>query len=165
MSDSPEPALLGLLARAAEMRAEGETWPTIAAAVDRSANTVQKWPKQHAKRWKKLFARAEAALLKDASSEAVHTLRKLLRSKVPKVQQDSAQKLLLLREARTKTGRSRGDRAAGSAVPEVRQLVEYLEGLSDGQFRELFDPPDPGALAPGPPDPALGHPPRPALAE
>ena len=63
MSDSPEPELHALIARAAEMRAEGETWPTVAAAVGRSANTVQKWPKQHARRWKKLFARAEAALL------------------------------------------------------------------------------------------------------
>ena len=164
MSETPEPALHALIARAAEMRAEGETWPVVAAAVCRSATTVQKWPKQHAKRWKQVFARAEAALLKDASSEAVHTLRKLLRSKVPKVQQDSAQKLLLLREARTKTGRSRGGRPAGGA-PEVRQLVEYLEGLSDGQFRELFDPPDPGALAPGPPVTALGHLDRPALPE
>jgi hypothetical protein len=164
MANSPEPALGGLIARAAEMRAEGETWQVVADAIGRSANTVKKWPKQHAKRWNKLFARAEAALLKDASSEAVHTLRKLLRSKVAKVQHDAAQKLLLLREARSKTGRSR-ERSGGSAVPEVRQLVEFLEGLSDGQFRELFDPPDPDALAPGHPDAAVAHSPRPAVAE
>ena len=164
MADSPEPALAALIARAAEMRAEGETWQTVADAVGRSRLTVQKWPKQHAKRWTKLFARAEASLLKDASSEAVHTLRKLLRSKIPKVQQDSAQKLLVLREARTKTGRARVGRTGGSAVPEVRGLVEYLEGLSDARFRELFDPPDPGALAPGPPDPTVADPAGPALA-
>jgi len=165
MAPSPDPVLDGLIARAAEMRAEGATWQTVADAIGRSRRTVESWPKKHAKRWKRLFARAEAALLKDASSEAVHTLRKLLRSKLPKVQHDAAQKLLLLREARTKTGRNRGERPGGSAVPEVRQLVEYLEGLSDGQFRELFDPPDPGALAPGPPVAAVARPSRPALAE
>ncbi len=122
-----EPAIEALVALAAETRVGGAKWQGVADAVKRSVSTVQKWPKQFPDLWKKHFARAETALMKDASSEAMHTLRQLMRSKNEKVRHEAAQRILHLREARKKPARKAKDGAAGSPVPEIRQLVDYLE--------------------------------------
>ena len=104
----PDVQLEALIALAAEKRVAGEKWQAVAEAVNRSVRTVQNWPKGHPEVWKKHFAKAEAHLMKDASSEAMHVLRKLMRSKREDVQQLAAQKILQLREARKKTAREIG---------------------------------------------------------
>ena len=142
MSD-PEIPLEDLVALAAEKRVAGEKWQAVADAVKRSERTVRGWPKGHPELWKKHYAKAESLLVKDAASEALHTLRKLLRSESETVQQHAAQKLLQLRDARKKPA-LKGVGAGGSPIPEVRQLVDYLQGMSHDQFHETFGPdPDP----------------------
>ena len=160
----PDVQLEALIALAAEKRVAGEKWQAVAEAVNRSVRTVQNWPKGHPEVWKKHFAKAEAHLMKDASSEEMHVLRKLMRSKREDVQQLAAQKILQLREARKKTARKQGADAAGSPIPEVRQLIGYLEGMTHEQFYDScgIDPP---ALADGPPEPLGDDPECPALAE
>ena len=54
-SRNPE-KIEALLTQAAELRAAGQTWETVAAAVGRSAETVRRWPKQHPKLWLRLLA-------------------------------------------------------------------------------------------------------------
>ena len=161
---NPDAQLEALIALAAEKRVAGEKWQAVAEAVNRSVRTVQNWQKSHPEVWKKHFAKAEAHLMKDASSEAMHVLRKLMRSKREDVQQLAAQKILQLREARKKTTRKKGADAVGSLVPEVRQLIGYLEGMTHEQFYDSFGI-DPPALAGGPPEPLGGDPECPALAE
>ncbi len=161
-----EPALENLVTLAAEKRVAGEKWQAVADAVRRSLGTVQKWPKQYPDLWKQHYAKAEAALLKDASSEAMLTLRQLLRAESEPVRQAAAQKILQIREDRKKPARKKGDGAAGSPVPEIRQLVDYLEGLSHERYAELFDEGGAGTAPPGgPAETAFGDPPRPALPE
>jgi len=149
-----------LIARAVELRVSGEKWQAVADACNRSLKTVQSWPKIHAEVWVKLYAKAEARLMKDASSEAMHVLRKLMRSELPAVQQLAAQKILHLREQRKKATRKKREPAGGSPVPEVRQLVVYLEGMTYDQFYESF-----GIDADRPAEPAAGDSPSPAIAE
>ncbi len=152
-----------LIARAAELRVAGEKWQTVAAEIGRSVVTVTGWPKRHPELWKKHYARAVAEQLKDAASEAMHTLRKLMRSPQEEVQQLAAQKILQLREARERAAQQKG-KPVGSPVPEVRQLVDYLEGMTHEQFYDSFGL-DPPAAVGGPAEPADRDPPRPSLAE
>ncbi len=152
-----------LIARAAELRVAGEKWLTVAAELGRSVQTVTGWPNKHPELWKKHYARAVTEQLKDASSEAMHTLRKLMRSPHEEVQQLAAQKILQLREAREKAAQQKG-KPVGSPVPEVRQLVDYLEGMTHEQFYNSFGL-DPPAAVGGAAEPVDRDPPRPRLAE
>ena len=88
----------------------------------------------------------------------------LLQIVLADVQQLATQKILQLREARKKTARKNGADAAGNPIPEVRQLIGYLEGMTHEQFYDSFGI-DPPALAGGPPEPVGGDPECPALAE
>ena len=135
------------LARAAEMRTGGETWQKVADELGRTLTAVKQWPGNYSDRWLPLLAMAEAELLQDLNSESLLTLRQLLRSKSDPVRQrasDAVRKLL------GDLPEGRAGRIRESPVPEIRQLVAYLETLSEGQFREYFDPP-----ADDPPPPAL----------
>ena len=127
------------LARAAEMRTGGETWQKVADELGRTLTAVKQWPGNYADRWVPLLAGAEADLLQELNSESMLTMRQLLRSKCEPVRQkaaDALQKLLA-----DLPGVHAG-RVSESPVPEIRQLVAYLETLSEGQFRELFEVPD-----------------------
>ncbi len=160
----PETPLEELIALAAEMRVAGEKWQTVASAVKRGLTTVQRWPKCHPEPWKKYYAKAEALLMKDAASEALHTLRKLLRSESETVQQHAAQKLLQLRDARKKPARP-SDGSGGSPIAEVRQLVDFLEALNHDQFHDYFGDPEPPAPADEPAPAPRGDRASPALAQ
>ena len=163
---SAESAPHDFIALAAEKRVAGETWATIARAVNRSVRVVQTWPKRFPELWKKHYAKAEATLMKEASSEAMHTLRKLMRSESEPVQQLAAQKILQLQESRAKPGKKSGnDGADGSPIPEIRQIVDYLEGLTHEQFTEQFGAAEPGVVVAAPPEIAGDDPASPALTE
>ena len=163
---SAELAPHDFIALAAEKRVAGETWVAIARAVNRSVRTVQTWPKRFPELWKKHYAKAEATLMKEASSEAMHTLRKLMRSESEPVQQLAAQKILQLQEARAKPTRQSGhDGADGSSIPEIRQIVDYLEGLTHEQFTEQFGTPEPGMVVAALAEIESDDPASPAVAE
>ena len=163
---STESAPHDFIALAAEKRVAGETWATIARAVNRSVRVVQTWPKRFPDLWKKHYAKAEALLMKEASSEAMHTLRKLMRSVSEPVQQLAAQKILQLQESRAKPARTSGKEGAdGSTIPEIRQIVDYLEGLTHEQFAEQFGPAELGVAVAETAEIAGDDPASPALAE
>src|SRR5205823_5367444 len=69
-----------LLSRAAELRAGGSTWDAVAAKLNRSADTVRRWPALDPDRWQAALRAAERRLVAEAGAESVLVLRTLLRS-------------------------------------------------------------------------------------
>ena len=126
-----------LLSQAAELRAAGQTWETVAAAVGRSAETVRRWPKQHPKLWLRCLRDAETQLLRDATAESVHTLRKQLRSEDEKASRDAAEKLIRSRVALDKKVATAKKPKAKTS--EFQRVAAYLETLSDADIGQLID--------------------------
>src|SRR6266508_4144959 len=52
-----------LLNQAAELRAGGATWESVAAKLNRRADTVRKWPRDYADRWELALREAERRLV------------------------------------------------------------------------------------------------------
>lgn len=136
-----EVALRELVGRIAASRVAGEKWQAIADSLGKAMGTVESYPRRYPAIWKAAYAKAEKAILKEARSEALHTLRKLLRSDSEAVQQQAAQKLLLVAEAKAQAKLAAAAPRSGSPIAEVRELVEFLEGMDHDRFREFFGEP------------------------
>jgi hypothetical protein len=162
-----------LIARAAEERAGGATWAATAARLDRSAETVRRWPAMYPDRWQAALRDAEFRLVGDAGAEALLTLRQLLRSDDEKVRRDCARALIRLRLDMTRLGlNTPADRPASELTPEAVRFIAYLDGHSDDELAQLTadlrpprhpddEPAEPAAAARDPRDAASGetHPP------
>ncbi|HVK14601.1 MAG TPA: hypothetical protein VM597_38035 [Gemmataceae bacterium] len=126
----PPPDLLPAVERAAELRAAGFAWKSVAEELDRPWKTVEKWPRLYPDFWADRLAAARAELRDGAADEAVAVLRNLLRSDDEKIQRDASRDLL--------------DRAAPKAEAEppkrsdLHRLADFLEGLSDDDRRTLL---------------------------
>src|SRR6478752_9745744 len=77
--------LQSLLARAAELRAVGYTWPAIAKRVHRKARTCQQWPRRCAADWQFYYQAARLRRFEETSEEAHTRLHGLLRAEDEKV--------------------------------------------------------------------------------
>jgi hypothetical protein len=123
-----------VLARAAELRATGNSWEAVAAQMHRSVSTIRKWPNLYAERWHAALRAAERRLLADAGAESVLVLRQLLRSDDEKVRRDAAKFLIDLRLEQAKL-----DPPATSSAPpsDIQLFAAFLEGLTDEQLEQL----------------------------
>lgn len=90
----PPVELHGLLARAAQMRAGGETWPAVATALGRAVSTVEQWPSRHPQAWSKALVGAIENALGEYENEALLTARMMLRSKDERAKADAMRALL-----------------------------------------------------------------------
>ena len=135
---APKPPPDHLLAKAADRRAGGASWDAVAAQVGRAADTVRKWPAAYPAAWKKLLRAAERQLVRDATAESVHTLRRQLRSDDEKTSREAAQKLIQFRVALGRRGK-RAKAAPTKPPSELMRTAAYLETLSDDQLTRLFD--------------------------
>ena len=124
-----------LLALAAELRAGGASWATVAKTVNRRQPTVKRWPEMYPELWAAHLAVAERQLVSDAAAEGVHVLRRQLRSEDDKTSRDAAAKLLDFKLA--------GDKRAPPPDPAPKsrhhRIADHLEGLTDDQLQHLFD--------------------------
>ena len=93
-----EPHRGALIAEAAALRAAGQSWETIGAAVDRHADTVRRWPDRYRDEWCRTYRAVEAQLRADAAIEARTTLRAMLRDKRGKYRLGAATQLLKSRD-------------------------------------------------------------------
>src|SRR5205807_526728 len=82
---------------AAQLRAEGSTWPAVGKQLRRSPHTVRKWPQVYPERWKAAQFEAERRVAADAEGESVLILRQLLRAQDHKMRWHAAKSLLDLR--------------------------------------------------------------------
>jgi hypothetical protein len=127
-----------LLARAAELRAAGSNWEAVATQLNRSAETVRKWPALHPERWAAATRDAERRLAAEAGSESVLVLRQLLRSKDEKVRRDAAKFLIYFRLELAKLDRKDpSDPTSPPPTSDAARLVAFLEGHTDDELARL----------------------------
>jgi hypothetical protein len=118
----PSRRTLRFLAAAAELRAGGATWETVAAHLSRAVAKVRHWPIRYRDYWNAAYQAAERRRRAVARVEAVNVLRGLLRSEDGRAKRDAARALLSL------TAR-KGD---GAAAAEADPLTELVEGIRRG---------------------------------
>ena len=114
------------LAVAAELRAAGAPWSTIAERLRRRPETCRRWPKRHPAAWRQLYADAVQELRHECEAEAVRTLRQMLRSKSERAQRDAAHELIAL--LRLRTGKPMNDDGPRRiSLDEIADAFEALE--------------------------------------
>jgi transposase len=135
-----------LLYKAAELRAGGSKWETVAKALHRSIDTVREWPRRYRDRWAAVFRIAERSLVSDVSAESILVLRTLLRSEDEKVRRDAANSLMSIRIDLAKHDRTESD-AAPNLSPDTARLAAFLEGRPDDELARVAAQFTPAATA------------------
>jgi hypothetical protein len=110
------------LSAAAELRAAGATWETVAGHLRRAIAKCRRWPIRYRDYWTVAYQAAERRRNAVARQEAVNALRGLLRSEDARAKRDSARALLSL------TARE-GD---GAAAAEATPITDLVEGICRG---------------------------------
>jgi hypothetical protein len=136
MSTAKPPAE-SVLARAAELRAAGSSWESVAAKLNRAADAVRKWPTLYPAQWQAALHTAERRLVCETSAEAVLILRNLLRSDDEKVRRDAARFLIDLRLELFKLDRTSAADSPPQLTSDAARLVAFLEGHSDDELDRL----------------------------
>src|SRR5262245_51993593 len=129
---TPSSALAHLLVRAAELRAGGTVWETVAATVGRSVDTCRRWPRKYPDLWRRAYGAAARENLAGGGAEGLRMLRALLRSEDEKVKRDAARVLATL------FARARRSRRLHGPAPEADPLSAVAEALTDDQLRALL---------------------------
>src|SRR5262245_15708510 len=83
--DEPCKIPLRLLALAAEHRAMGLKWESVAGRLGRPPETVRRWPVRYPEAWQRLYRAAERRAIAEGGAEARTVVRTLLRSKDERV--------------------------------------------------------------------------------
>jgi hypothetical protein len=134
----PKPPPDRLLLEAAELRAAGSSWETIAAAVGRAVNTVRQWQGNYRARWTAALRAAEARIATEAAAESVLALRAQLRSEDIAVSRDAARQLIRYRVALDKI-ETPDPAEPAAARSDAARVVAHLEALTDDQRDQLVD--------------------------
>src|SRR5262245_1369760 len=74
-----------LLTVAAELRAAGASWATVADQVGRQPATCQQWPVRYRERWDRLYREVQQRRFAESNAEAETLLRGLLRDDDKKI--------------------------------------------------------------------------------
>jgi len=116
---------------AADLRAQGATWQTIALKLGRQMALLHRWVKVYAAEWERLFREVEERLSREANNESRTVLRELLRNPEPKVRLAAAERLarIRLQEKKAEPPNPRTDVAALVAAADEmsdEELEEYL---------------------------------------
>jgi hypothetical protein len=127
------------LLQAAELKVGGASWDTIARQLNRSAETVRKWPVEYADRWAAALHKAERHLAGEIESDGILVLRKLLFSDDEKVRSIAARALINLRLDLEKL-----DQKAPAPAPPPpplspvsRRFLTLVDGLSHDDLKAI----------------------------
>src|SRR5262245_33185539 len=126
-----------LFARAAELRATGATWETVAKEVNRAARTVRRWPRKYAERWDTAYVLAERLLAAQSDCESIHTLRRLLLSEDERVRWHAAKCLIARRVERDKLALKTPPISATHLTSEATRLIAFLDGQPDEELAAI----------------------------
>ena len=137
--------LARLIFRAAELRSMGFSWATVGREVERDPETVRKWPKRYAKRWRREYRFAVSANAIAASAEAMQLLRQELRGELPRFRCDSAKAILRYLESRRwrnakypkKEPKDLKDQK-GDTPESIYRFIQHVESLTDDQREALI---------------------------
>jgi HEAT repeat protein len=117
---------------AADLRAQGGTWATIALQLKRQPGLLMRWTRLYAQEWERLLNEAEERLSRHANSESRAVLRELLRSGEPRVRLAAAERLAKLR-LQEKAKETPPDPHA-----DVAAFVAAAEAMSDAELEEYL---------------------------
>jgi hypothetical protein len=133
---STETPLREQIERAAELRAAGTSWPTVATTLQQNVNAIRQWPSIYSTEWTAAHQDAEKRQLAEACAESILILRQLLRSDNDKIRCQSARFLLEQRLALTKL-QQQAHPSTAPFTSEAAQLVAFLEGHTHEQLAEI----------------------------
>jgi hypothetical protein len=125
---NPDPKTLRLLSAAAELRAGGATWETVAAHLKRTVHKCRRWPIRYRDYWATAYLAAERRRTAVARQEAVNALRVLLRCQDLRAKRDAARALLSLTS-------HEGD---GAAAADTDPINDLLEGVLRGANPDIL---------------------------
>src|SRR5262245_33947435 len=122
------------LEAAADLRAAGFPWETIARKLDDRflPGAVEAWPAEFPDVWGPRFLATHRRLAAEAEAEARAVLRRDLRQTEGKDRRDVAKKLL-------DHGRRNTPGHPAASPSDVEHLVDYLEGLSHADLRSHLE--------------------------
>lgn len=117
---------------AAELRAAGATWETIAEQLDRHPNHVSRWSRVYREEWEAMLQQAEERQSRCGDDQSRSTLKELLRSQNPKARSATAGKF---------AQQVREDQAARPPGPNAELLAKLamIEEMSDEELDETLD--------------------------
>ena len=128
------PKLLTLLTRAAELRAAGASWTTVAQEIRKIAETCRAWPRRFPETWRRLFRQALGERAAEGGVEAHIYLRKLIRHDNPHISLCAAQFLQRAWESQM-TREDKAERPDPAQVAaEVAEFAKFVKGLTDDQL-------------------------------
>jgi hypothetical protein len=117
------------LEEAAELRAAGATWETIAGQLQRQKNVVSRWQNYYAEEWEQLLRDAEERTSRHANNEARNSLRIALRSLDAKERLAAAKQLAHMRK----------DEKAAQPITDrhsrYTHFTNQIQELSDEELR------------------------------
>jgi hypothetical protein len=117
---------------AAELRASGGTWDTVARQLGRQPNVVMRWVKEYPQEWERMFRDAEARASRDAGNESRTALRILLRHQDSKLRLHAAECLAKLRLAEKAADPPPDPRA------DLNAMVAQVEQMSDDELQQFL---------------------------
>ena len=126
-----------LFARAAELRAAGATWKTIAKEVKRSERTVYRWPRNFPEQWAEALLQAERRMTAQSDCESVHTLRRLLLSADEKICWHAAKALIARRIDHHKLELKLPPPTRPTLSSDAAQLIAFLDGQPDEELTAI----------------------------
>ena len=118
---------------AAELRASGATWKTVAENLRRRLNVVWRWTRWYRDEWEALLRDAEERASREGASASHAVMRQLLRHKNAKIRLSTAEKLIKLRLAEKAAEPPR------HSTSNLSALLTHLEELSDVELDHTLD--------------------------
>src|SRR5258708_33936875 len=149
--------LQSLLNVAAELRAVGHTWETVARRVHRKARTCQKWPSRFPIQWDAVYRAAQRRRFDEISNEAATHLQDLMRCDDLKIRVKASEVWVRcgvaalvgdrantdeidpeVEEARRLLAAVRSDGARARPAMEAERKKAGLPPFTDDEFEELY---------------------------
>jgi hypothetical protein len=127
------------LFEAAELRAGGFKWETVAGKVHRAVETVRRWPLRYAERWQAAIDRAELRRAADNDAEGAVILRSLARtSPDDNVRLNAAKTLSNIRLGLGRLAiQARKQTTPNQTIDKSLVLAELLERYTTHELAEL----------------------------
>jgi hypothetical protein len=132
-----KPPPVSVLARAAELRAEGSAWKYVGEAVGRSPETVRRWPQVFPDLWAAAVRAAQRRVIDDAADEAVCVLRQLIRTDDPKIRHQAAWHLIYQRLELTKAELAAAAHADPPPPSDAQLIADFVEAHPRDQLIKL----------------------------
>ena len=117
---------------AAELRAAGATWETIASELKRQPNLVARWSKMYAQEWERMLSAAEERLSRHVNNESRGFLRRMLREDDLKARLAAAKQLAEMRKE------EKAAQPATDLQSRYTSFVTQIQEFSDEELQRIM---------------------------